>query len=111
MMEDADFPKGSENTQSSRTFDTVMEFWKRFFGSAHISEFQAVAAQFPEVADVGWRDKGRHDKIHPEHARDVDGISEIGLLAFGLLYVFWVGQDRPEAALFQDVEHLSLIHI
>ena len=35
----------------------------------------------------------------------MDGIPEIGLLAFGLLYVFRVGQNRPEAALFQDVEH------
>ena len=26
MMEEADFPNGSENTQSSRTFDMVMEF-------------------------------------------------------------------------------------
>ena len=32
----ADFPKGSENTQSSRTFDTVMEFWKRFFSEVRI---------------------------------------------------------------------------
>mgnify|MGYP006922431477 CR=1 FL=1 len=31
-----DFPKGSENTQSSRTFDTVMEFWKRFFSEVRI---------------------------------------------------------------------------
>ncbi len=67
-MEDVDFPKGSENTQSSRTFDTVMEFWKRFFGSAHISEFQAVAAQFPEVTDVGWRDKGSSSFVPPQAA-------------------------------------------
>ena len=35
----------------------------------------------------------------------MDGIPEIGLLAFGLLDVFGMGQNRPEAALFQDVEH------
>ena len=57
----------------------------------HISEFQAVTAQHPEVTDVSRWDKGRHDEIHPEHACDVDGIPEIDLLAFGLLNVFRVG--------------------
>ena len=36
MMADADFPKGSENTQSSLTLDTVMEFWKRFFSEVRM---------------------------------------------------------------------------
>ena len=58
-------------------------------GSAHISEFQPVTAQLPEVTDISRRDGGCHDKIHPEHAGDVDGVPEIGLLAC-FTYLGWV---------------------
>ncbi len=73
-------------------------------GSPHISKLQAVAAQFPQAPDVCRRDKGCHDKIHPEQAGNMDGIPEIRFLPFGLFYVFRMCQDGLKAALLQDIE-------
>ena len=42
-MEDADFPKGSVKTLSSRTLEIVIEFWKRFFSAVpRIDELEPV---------------------------------------------------------------------
>ena len=73
------------------------------FGSPDIRQLQAVTAQFPEIPDIGRRDKGCYDKIHPEKAGDVYSVPEVGFAAFGLFDVLGMCQHGLQAILLKDV--------
>ena len=73
------------------------------FGSPHIGKLETVTAQFPEITDIGGRDKRRNHQIHPEQAGHVDGIPEVCFAPACLLHIFGMCQHRLKPLVFQYV--------